>query len=393
VNSTHGGLAMKYKLGIITVYYFILAACSSGSSGTGEPSGSGATLVYDTLLPADVTTLRSIAAYDINADGNMDILAYRYDLPSSSQLYFGNGNGTFTDKGSAFIGGAQSVAFADLDKDTIPDIVVGTHDSVGVYHGMGDGTFTGVGGAFLLADQYSLVIDDFNHDTNLDIAATHQAYPNGLSVLLGNGNGTLKADVHYNAGDSTSSMTKADFNKDGNIDLAVTGIYTAAIYVLLGNSDGTFKPATLISTGDGSAATQNRSIASGDLDGDTNIDLVVGKMFGKQFSVLINDGAGNFTLSNVATTNITAKVVIADMDGDDIEDVVSADPSFSANVYIHRGNGDGTFVNDYTLNTTSTLSDFTVADFNRDGKKDIAAVVNRTDGVVAVYMNGGAYTY
>lgn len=382
---------MNNKLGWMLPVIVLLVACSGGGSGPGDPSGN-ANAVYDTLLTAHVTTLRSIASYDIDNDGNMDILAYRYDLPSASDLYFGNGNGSFVDNGETYIGGARSLAFGDLDNDNIPDIVTGTHSSVGIYQGDGSGKFTGVGGTFLLADQDSLVVDDFDHDGNLDVAATSAAYPDGFSVMLGNGDGTLQSDVHYEI-ESLSSIAKGDFDQDGNIDLVVTGLYTADILIEMGNNDGTFQSSIRVATGDGSVNTQNRSVTTGDINGDSALDIIVGKMFGKQFSVLLNDGEGNFTLSIVTTTNIPAKVIIADMDGDGNMDVVSANPSSGANIYIQKGNGDGTFVNDYTLSTGSIVSDFTVADFNRDGKPDIAAVVNQAEAVVAVYMNGGNYTY
>jgi len=73
---------------------------------------------------------------------------------------------------------------------------------------------------------------------------THQ----GVAVLLGNGDGTFQSPLKYNTGTEFVSLAVADFNGDGNADVAVAidgsdeGPGSGAVSVLFGNGDGTFQP-------------------------------------------------------------------------------------------------------------------------------------------------------
>lgn len=68
----------------------------------------------------------------------------------------------------------------------------------------------------------AIAVGDFNHDGNLDLAVVNSCCPNGgVSILLGKGDGTFLPSVNYSAGDQPVSIVAADFNRDGNLDLAV----------------------------------------------------------------------------------------------------------------------------------------------------------------------------
>lgn len=97
----------------------------------------------------------------------------------------------------------------------------------------------------------AVAVADFNGDGLPDAAAA--IYRGGVSIFLGNGDGTFKPAVYYSGGpQNPSAIIAADFNGDGNGDLCVLDDTTPGqIWVLLGNGDGTFKGPVSTSLGNG----------------------------------------------------------------------------------------------------------------------------------------------
>lgn len=85
----------------------------------------------------------------------------------------------------------------------------------------------------------SITVEDFNRDGNLDLAVANSGSKT-ISVLLGNGDGTFQASVDYEAGLEPSSILVMDVNGDGTSDLAVGDYGNDSASVLFGNGDGTF---------------------------------------------------------------------------------------------------------------------------------------------------------
>src|ERR1700730_16369853 len=82
---------------------------------------------------------------------------------------------------------------------------------------------------------------DFNHDGNVDIIIANEG-DTTLSLLLGNGDGTLRPAGTIQIGYRPISVATGDFNGDGNIDVAVCGIPLSPVFtILFGNGDGTFQ--------------------------------------------------------------------------------------------------------------------------------------------------------
>src|SRR5262249_56179876 len=106
----------------------------------------------------------------------------------------------------------------------------------------------------------AIVTGDFNGDGKLDLAVTNadgSAAGNDIvSILLGNGDGTFQAAVNYKVGLNPISIAVADLNLDNKQDIAVafhgsvgTG-QTGGVSLLLGNGDGTFQPAINLASND-----------------------------------------------------------------------------------------------------------------------------------------------
>jgi len=171
-----------------------------------------------------------------------------------------------------------------------------------------------------------------------------------------------------------------DVNGDGRADLVV-GVENdesigSNLAVLLGQADGTLGSPRFLS---GNATS---SAAVGDVNGDGFPDIVAADYppsgspndsTHSSIAVLLNDGAGNFTTGSTFTFTGTypTPMVLADFEGAGRNDLVVASVTPNA-LYLFPNQGDGTFGQPITIAALGSDYSFTVADFNGDGKPDIA---------------------
>jgi hypothetical protein len=145
-----------------------------------------------------------------------------------------------------------------------------------------------------------------------------------VSVLLGNGNGTFQTRVDYPVGEEPTSVAVADLNGDGHLDLIVTdgqsgfGIVNA-VSVLLGNGNGTFRAEVHYPAGGNPTA-----VAVADLDGDGALDVVVANEFGSTVSVLSGNGDGTLKPQiYFGTGTEPTGVAVADLNRDGVPDIAT----------------------------------------------------------------------
>ena len=156
------------------------------------------------------------------------------------------------------------------------------------------------------ADPSQEAVADFNRDGNLDVAIAN-AGSNTVSILLGNHNGTFSAPQQFairafhlpnpagnlfNLGTFRRDILTADFNEDGVPDLVVTNYDSSDVSVLLGNGDGTFQPQRRF---DATAAPYGMTF--GDVNGDQHLDLLVADTYAAgntSLAVLLGRGDGTF---------------------------------------------------------------------------------------------------
>lgn len=234
----------------------------------------------------------------------------------------------------------------------------------------------------------AIVTGDFNGDGKLDLAVANQGdgtttNPGSVSILLGKGDGTFQPAVNYPAGQSPNSIAVADFNGDGKLDLAVAnqGIALAAIdgsvSILLGKGDGTFQAAV-----DYAAGKIPSSIAAGDFNSDGKPDLAVvnapnyqtAPQINGNLSILLNVGDGTFQPAvDYQPCPSPDSVFVADLNHDGNLDVIAMTSSSIGPSGILLGNGDGTFQSPLPF---SAGGQGVLGDFNRDGNLDLVLYAN-----------------
>ena len=262
---------------------------------------------------------------------------------------------------------APSIASATLTNSGFHDLLVTDPDAntVQVLLSNGDDTFKQATGSPITVgkEPSSIVLGDFNGDGNQDFAVTNFT-DNTLSLFLGNGDGTFKqATGSPFALPATATgpiaMTSADFNSDGNLDLAIVNRTTNNVVVLLGNGNATF---SLANGSPFAVGNMPVAIATGDLNSDSHPDLVVVNQSDNTISVLLGNGDGTFvaaTNSPLATGQAPTAVTVTDFNGDGIPDIAVTDPQTDS-VSVFLGVGQGLFAPAFELpagtNPTAILS-------------------------------------
>ena len=139
------------------------------------------------------------------------------------------------------------------------------------------------------------------------------------------------------------------------------------------------------------------SIAVADVNLDGKLDLVIanttsGSTTGQTVTVLMGNGDGSFRAPvSYATGTSPYAVVVADFNGDGKPDLAVANGG-SNTVSILRGNGDGTFAAAVNYATGSYPDGLAIGDFNGDGKLDLA-VVNDYSSNVSIFLGNGDGTF
>src|SRR6266404_1845202 len=168
----------------------------------------------------------------------------------------------------------QGLLTADFNADGKSDLAVANKASnnVSILLSNGDGTFTTKSTSSAGTGANWLAAGDFNEDGKLDLAVAHSGSTGagGVSVFLGNGDGTFTLKSSPNTGGGPSSVVAEDFNADGHLDLAVINETDGTVAILLGAGDGTFSAGNTLTVG-----TNSQVIVAGDFNEDGGLDLAV----------------------------------------------------------------------------------------------------------------------
>jgi len=304
-------------------------------------------------------------------------------------VFLGNGDGTFQPNVDYGSDGSPSVfATGDFNRDGLIDFVITNFNgnnatNVSTLLGNGDGTFGRIASYATGIWPGGIVSADFNGDGNLDLAAVNEVSSN-VSVLLGSGGGKFGSAVNYGiSGSGYGAIVAADFNGDGHPDLATVNYSAGTVSILLNQGNGTFG-----SYKDFPAGTDPDAIVSGDFNNDGKMDLVVGNG-NAGLSLLLGNGQGGFgtPVAFGAGLNPTG-IVAGDFNGDGNLDLAAV--SYSTNtVSILLGKGNGTFAPavNYSIGGSGPVA-VMAEDFNKDRKIDLAVLTSFVSEVSVLLGNG-----
>lgn len=273
------------------------------------------------------------------------------------------------------------MAVGDVSGDGQPDLIAVRSNYedgfVVVFVNDGAGSFRRDGVYTLKNDEASRVAaGDFNGDGISDVVV--DGLQGAFSILLATGDGRLAAPRTV-PGRGGRDLTVGDFNADGRLDVALAASSARSITVRLGNGDGSFGPARAF----GVARDDAMTVSTADLNNDAKLDLVVTPDLGT-FGALHGNNDGTFgAQTNYRMGEETGIALVGDFNGDQTADV-AASGSLGNPSAVRLGAGDGTFGQRHALPLFSKFTDAVeehpgtgaVADFNRDGRLDIAIVAN-----------------
>jgi len=356
-----------------------------------------------TTIPLSGELDWDIESADLNDDGHRDLVLASED-PAGMRVLFGNGTGAFPSSAIvAFPIAPEDLALADFDEDGHVDVLAAeSRGDVRFALRLGDGS-----GSFILAkelkdasldlENWFVEVGDFNQDGHVDFFGASMDRSELVFVpcygpgLFPGRNGARQL---LRIGDLPRALDLGDFDGDERLDLAFGLFATDGFGIALGDPDGGFVTAKPFRD---SAQSTCESIDAADFDGDGNLDVA---MTGKNGGVVFvdrGDGAGSFTPApDVPVAGGPIGLATADFDGDGRIDLAVCGER-SSNVTLVAGLGDGTFSTSHRF--SAGLADhrptfLRAADFDSDGRTDVVAAFARLDSgdrrsALAVFENVG----
>ncbi|CAF1292351.1 unnamed protein product [Adineta steineri] len=394
-------LLLMSIIAVLTIFSFYVAREVPSTSTTNDTTNSNSTIntttstLTSTTVPcsklnfqltsiniSDVPLyVRSFAVADFNNDSRPDIVVFcNYD--ESVIILRGNENVTFTAEKifpKKRFGYVNIMKVGDFNNDNRADLVFtyGGLDYVNILFGNGNGTFKVLDKKLETRECIpdDIIVADFNHDNNSDIAVINTESSN-VCMFLGNANDTLSSYLIFSTGQYSKpeSVTVSDFNSDGHVDIAVANSRALNVGIFLGCGNGTFEIQKRSFTFMGFYPNH---IVSGDFDGDTQQDVVIAQDFTRLVAVLSKYRNGFFTVKEkfiIKSDNIK-RMVVGDFNCDDHLDIAVMGVSYGTDMLV--GYGDDS----YCLGTNRTYLI----------KKDLMSDMIKT-GEFTVYDNQGKIT-
>ncbi|MEM7414344.1 MAG: VCBS repeat-containing protein [Gemmatimonadota bacterium] len=306
----------------------------------------GGRLVHDpNRLPATGRDSEDIATADFDGDGDLDVLFVSED-DQVNELFLNDGSGSFTLAPSFPVTGTSNAVLAsDLTGDGVADVLIGNAGQNVFLRGDGTGGFVDETDDRLPADlrvTQDLELGDVDGDGDVDLFVANE---NGSRLLINDGTGRWEdeTDARLPAVTANRETREGDFGDidgDGDLDLMLANVIfsnpsgNAGNLVLRNDGDGVFEDVTASALP--SASEQSVDVDLTDLDGDGDLDLLVGN-FLSQDRAYRNDGNGTFTAEPPLLPSLPSR------DGLDFE-VADFDQDGRPEIYVaNRGQADRLF--------------------------------------------------
>ena len=271
--------------------------------GLGDGAGS-----FSTSTPEIPTgTLSHIGVADFDGDGTEDFVLARAG-GTTSIVHISDGDGTFSTSTVATGGNAQRVITGDFNDDTFQDFILAqtSGSDLTFVSGDGDGTFgtpasiniTGISSATRLA------AGDLDGDGTLDVVVNDNA-TDEVSVSLGDGDGTFAEATSYSAGSAVYGFVQpTDLDGDGDLDLIAVHQLATSFTVLINDGNGAFAVDSRTFT-TGTQPVGQFGVA--DFDEDGNNDVALANLSDATVSVFLNTGTAAFTTTEVGVGTVVTE--------------------------------------------------------------------------------------
>ena len=338
---------------------------------------------FPALALPDAGGLAELADFD--DDGLDDLLVanlYRQDLSlfTAADRVMLQGLPKLLDVG--FLPAYTTVA--DCDGDSIPEFVAyeRTASTVHVYELDQNLDPVELGTVTSVVSPRDLVAGDCDGDGHMDLAATLDG-DGEVEVYFGDGAGGFAQRVSRTFGARLSRLLLVDISDDGLADLV--GVDGASrIWTSVAQSDRTFSTPLWVNAG-----VQPLLLTAADLDGDEDLDFVIGNRNGESLTFLENRGTGALTLrlGNVDLGGVPLQLAVSDLDEDGNPDVVVIFQS-TGEVGVAFGGGDWTYGTPARYTGASQPRDVMLSDFDFDLRDDVLTIDQNLDlGVIMLNLD------
>lgn len=305
---------------------------------------------------------------DLDGDHDLDIYETRN---GADHIWLNDGKGNFTDSDKTVNDGntyTLDVKLADVDGDGDLDSVLAKEDQNLVLFNDGKGNFTKSDQLIKMVTGFTNIIalGDLDGDGDVDAYFVNGALLNKHfdEIWLNNGNGIFTDTLQRLDNDTTYNIALGDVDSDQDLDVMETtcGQFDEPDRLWLNNGAGTFTD-----SGQTFDSTCTVPLIVQDLDGDKDLDLIIGKTGSDRgtFAFWKNNGAGQFTKAVTFTGDVTP--LAGDIDGDQDVDIVASDGTVLLN------DGQGNFTKSAQSLPTDVIFLF---DLNGDGKLDLVRNTN-----------------
>lgn len=293
----------------------------------------GAGLVIDTLSPLQIFGSLEAAVTDPNSNQIRIIYVILMDIKREQKITVGNNPGPLV--AADFNGdGFKDLAVANIDDGTIQVIL-----------NSADGTFTAQPAVAVGMFPRAIAVGDLDGDKVPDLVVTNTlpGMVSGRVVTLVNRNkGTMNVtNQPLQTGITPVGVAVADFNKDGQSDIAVSNFdlsgikYTVSVF--LNKGAGFYENGGLSSLSIPVECKNPGAIALSDTDGDQNPDLVISCTGESKIVVFKNNGMLNVEPYYLATDLQPKNFALGDINGDAVADlIVPCAGANSINIFLNK---------------------------------------------------------